>query len=171
MITTNDPKLAVAINNLRKNPKLAPFILEMDAAGLNIFIVQAPPTSKGSYTDVYSRPVYHCYINTKGDAATSWEKYKITLTTEENSIAHELGHVYFDYLLYFKKPASIATALKPPSVLTLSQWEEVLDETMSRRFELYSRPPGTILPLKDPRAESVLERLDFTPFPLSLFKK
>ncbi len=142
MIVTNDPKLSVAINNLRINPKLAPYIREMEGAGLSIFVVQAPPTSNGSQTNVYSRPMYHCYINTKGDAAVAWQKYKITLTTEENSIAHELGHVYFDYLLKIKKLPSLIGVLKlPPNGATADQWrDDILDEAMSRRFELYSRP-------------------------------
>ena len=172
MINSYDPRFKDAINNLRKNLHLAPYIKEMEGAGLNVFVVQGAPAAGGSQTYVYSRPVYTCLIHTKGDAGISLQKYKVTLTTEENSIAHELGHVYFDYALNIKKtPSLVATLAKPPKGATAEQWEVVLTECMSRRFELYSRPPGTIIPLKDPIEEGFFERLDFAVFPYSLFKK
>jgi hypothetical protein len=168
MISSIDPKLTIALGNLRKNPTLNTFISEMEVAGLTVFIFQAPPTSSNSYTDVNHSPKYSCYINTKGDASVALFKWGITLTTEENSIAHELGHVYFDYLLNIKKKPGLVSS--PPTGATAAQWQDIMDESISRRFELSTRPPGTIIPLKDPVEESVWKRLDFTPFPLSLFK-
>jgi hypothetical protein len=65
-------------------------------------------------------------------------------TNEENSIAHELGHAYFDYLTEVKKKPIPSGPLDPD--VSSDKWEEILSEAMARRFDTYSRPKGTIIP-------------------------
>lgn len=168
MILVTDAKLKAALDNLRKNPNFTKIIADLDSD--NSITVQISPSSSGSgsstdVTDPYRQIVV---IDTAADAALAMKKWGISGTTEENSIAHELGHVYWTYLQEVKKKSNMLDG--KPSTVTKDKWNEILSESTARRFDTYSRPVGTTIPILDKREETVWERLDFTPFPFSLVK-
>lgn len=168
MILVTDAKLKAALDNLRKNPNFTKIINDLESDGS--ITVQISPSSSGSgsstdVTDPYRQIVV---IDTAADAAKAMKKWGIGGTTEENSIAHELGHVYWTYLQEVKKKSNMLDG--KPSTVTKDKWNDILSETTARRFDTYSRPVGTTIPLLDKTEETVWERLDFTPFPFSLVK-
>jgi len=168
MITATEPKLAAALKTLRRNPKLSELVIKMEADGVTVIIEPAPPSYSNSKTELNYSPTYYCYINSTGDSAKALNTWGIKGTNEENSIAHELGHVFWDYLSNVVKKTGMLDG--KPSAITSSQWSDILSEATARRFDNYSRPAGVIVPTADMRAETILERLDFTPFPISIFK-
>jgi len=155
MITTMDPSLGAALLKLRANLELGKRISELEASGVNV-IIQPGPTLIVSNTDMRGPKDYVISINSKGDNKESIKKWGIKGTTEVNSIAHELGHVYFNYLINVKgKPLVSGPAGVPPD-----KWEEMLSEATSRRFDNSTRPIGVIVPAADARAEGAWEILN-----------
>lgn len=169
MFLITDAKLKPAFENLKKNPNFSGKIAELEKEGITVQVVSSSTTGS-STTEVLDADykVHLVTINTTADDALAKQKWGISGTTEENSLAHELGHVYWNYLLYVKKKPHMLDG-GPPGV-SASDWEETLTETYARQFDTLSRPVGTTIPLRTPKKETVMERLDFTPFPFSLFK-
>lgn len=168
MIKVTDPKLKTALDNLKKNPNFTTIISQLDSDGGITVEIMPSSSGLGSSTDV-TNPAYQIVvIDTKADAALALSKWGVSGTTEENSIAHELGHVYWTYLKEIKKKPNMLDGL--PTTIPLAKWDENLSETTARRFDMYSRPMGTRIPILDKTEETVLQRLDFTPFPFSLMK-
>lgn len=148
MFTTTDVRLGYALSNLRKHPKIGLRIREIEAAGINVIIRDGTGYHPNSATGEGNPPHPHFYINinTKGDDKLAKEKWGISGTTEENSLAHEIGHVYWQYLLMTKGAKVVAG--KPAGVPD-DTWNSILDETTARRFDTYSRPAGTFVPVRD----------------------
>lgn len=144
MIFSSDLTLKNALLTLRKNLQLGPLIIEMESGGVTVNIMPGPYRSV-SGTEFVGPLKYNLYINSKGDDAIAVAKWGVSGTKEENSIAHELGHVYCDYLKEGKKKP---TPSGPPRV-SISDWEGILSETMARKFDNYSRPPGIRVPIVD----------------------
>jgi len=154
MITTADPTLAAALRRLRANIEVGKRISELEAAGVNV-VIQPGPTLVVSNTDTRGPKDYLISINSKGDDREAIAKWGIKGTTEVNSIAHELGHVYFNYLINVKgKPL-----VSGPAGVPTARWEEMLSESTSRRFDSFTRPVGVIIPAADTRAEGTWEIL------------
>lgn len=168
MFLITDPKLRTAFEKLKKNPNLGPKIAELEKDAITVQIVSATTTGS-STTEVIDKVagIYLVSVNAAADDILAKQKWGIGGTTEENSLAHELGHVYYYYLQDFKKKPMLGGA---PSGVSADDWSEIMGETMARRFDTYSRPSGTVIPVRTPREETILERLDFTPFPFSLLK-
>lgn len=169
MFQITDTKLRKAFENLRKNPNFSEKIAEMEKSNIAVQIISSS-TANHSTTEVLDDDykVFLVTINSKGDDELAKQKWGISGTKEENSLAHELGHVYWDYLRHIKKKTNMLDG-KPTTVST-EDWDDILSETTARRFDTLSRPAGTIIPLRTPKAETILERLDFTPFPFSLMR-
>lgn len=148
MFITTDTRLAIALSNLRKHPKIGQRIREIEAAGIDVIIRDATSYLPNSATEegFPPHPHYFININTKGDDKLAKEKWRISGTTEENSLAHEIGHVYWQYLLKTKGTKIVAGK---PSGVPDETWNSILDETTARRFDTYSRPPGTFIPVRD----------------------
>jgi hypothetical protein len=142
MIKATDSVLTRALNELKRNPELGPRILEIEHAGIEV-IINAAPSKPHSQTDP-SDPMHQVvFINSKGDDAVARAQWGIAGTSEANSIAHELGHVYFSYLKDVKKkPIPAGPSTQPPE-----SWQGNLSEVMARRFDTYSRPKGTVIPI------------------------
>lgn len=168
MILVTDTKLKTALDNLRKNPNFTAIIADLEKdASITVRIIPSS-SGLGSSTDVTNPFFQTVVIDTAADAALAKKKWGISGTTEENSIAHELGHVYWNYLQHVKKKTNMLDG-KPPTV-SAAKWDEILSETTARRFDTYSRPIGTTIPILDKTEETIRERLDFTPFPYSVIK-
>lgn len=169
MILVTDPKLKTALDNLKKNPNFTAIITQLETdSTITVQIKPSTTIGLGSSTDVTDPYNQIVIIDSKGDAAVALSKWGISGTTEENSIAHELGHVYWTYLKEVKKKSNMLNGL--PTTISLAKWDENLSEATARRFDTYSRPVGTTIPILDVKEETIRERLDFTPFPLSVFK-
>jgi hypothetical protein len=169
MIQILDLKLKTALENLKKNLNFTWKLAELEKPEITVQIVAASTT--GSSTTEVLDDEYKTYlilINCKADDALAKQKWGICGTTEENSLAHELGHVYWYYLRHVIKKTNMLDG--KPSSVSEDDWDEIMGETMARRFDTLSRPAGTTIPVRTPTEETVLERLDFTPFPFSLFK-
>lgn len=168
MILVTDTKLKAALANLKKNPNFTAIIAQLETD--SSITVQIIPSASGlgSSTDVTNPFFQTVVIDTPADAALAKKKWGISGTTEENSIAHELGHVYWTYLQHVKKKPNMLDG-KPPTV-TADKWNEILSETTARRYDTYSRPVGTRIPVFDKTEETVRSRLDLTHFPYSVVK-
>lgn len=140
MITTTDSALDRALKTLKHNLELGPLIREMETKGYVIRIQRGGP-GRNSQTETVGSKNYVLFIREKGDAEVAKAKWGITGTTLENSLAHELGHVYADYLQFEKRPDK-----SPPSGVTQVRWEAILSETHARRWDQRSRPPGVFIP-------------------------
>lgn len=169
MFVIMDAKLKTAFENLKKNPNFSWKIAELEQAGITVQVVSSSTTGS-STTEVLDADykVYLVTINTSADDAQAKQKWGISGTTEENSLAHELGHVYYYYLLNVKKKPHMLDGR--PGGVSEDDWSEIMSETMARRFDTLSRPAGTTIPIRTKTEETVMERLDFTPFPFSLFR-
>jgi hypothetical protein len=151
MITATDPTLTTALNKLKSIPTLKDKIFEMEKAGINVTI--EPKVSDSSHTLATDATHYIVTIDSKADDAIAKANWGITGTDEGNSIAHELGHVYFGYLTDVKKkPIPSGPPKVPPD-----DWATILSEAMARRFDTYSRPKGIVIPVLGP--PSTKERL------------
>ena len=157
MITATDPKLAAALKNLRSHADIGPIILNLEKAGYDVTI--RPTSLENSITviDKKRETVFEIGINSKGDDILAKSKWGITGTNEENSIAHELGHVYWRYMYDFQKKKP----LTKPAGSTKSQqdWDNALEETQARRFDNFTRPRGTIVPTVDTAKPTVFSTL------------
>jgi hypothetical protein len=159
MFTTTDKTLAAALSNLRKHPQLGIRIREIEAAGINVIIKDGRSYHPNSATEAGTPPSpdFFIHINTKGDDRLAKEKWGISGTTEENSLAHEIGHVYWQYLLKTKGAKIVAGK---PAGVSSADWDSILDETTARRFDTYSRPAGTFVPLRnDPKNSAFINFL------------
>jgi hypothetical protein len=154
MINAIDPRLASALLKLRKNFEMGKRIVEMETAGINV-IIQPGPALPTSNTVTLGPKDYTISINSKGDDRKAVATWGIKGTTEENSLAHELGHVYFNYMINVKGKPLVGG----PVGVTPDRWEEMLSEATSRRFDNFTRPMGVIVPAADARAESAWEIL------------
>ncbi len=169
MFVITDAKLKTAFENLKKNPNFSWKIAELEQAGITVQVVSSSTTGS-STTEVIDADfkVYLVIINTPADDALAKQKWGISGTIEENSLAHELGHVYWNYLRQVKKKPNMLNGR--PAGVSEDDWDEILSETTARQFDTLSRPVGTTIPLRTKTEETVMERLDFTPFPFSLFR-
>jgi hypothetical protein len=146
MITTKDPKLQAALDKLRANPELSGRISELEHAGYDVTLEPLEPSPQGHSFQKPTGPLHYIvYIDSKRDDELAQCKWGISGTKEENSIAHELGHIYFDYLTEIKKKP----ILPPPPNVTVEKWKEHQDEVMAKRFDTFSRPKGVAIPLSD----------------------
>src|SRR5438128_6330176 len=104
MFQIMDAKLRKAFENLRKNSNFTEKIAEMEKSGVVVQIMSSP-TADHSTTEVLDDgyKFYLVTINSKGDDELAKRKWGISGTNEENSVADELGHVYWDYLRHVKK--------------------------------------------------------------------
>jgi hypothetical protein len=143
-----DQDLRTAFENLSRNPRFTSRILELKTAKAYISIMDGSWTSKGSTTDA-EYPKIDIYINNKDDVSFGNSKYGASMTPLETSIAHELGHAYFEYLLWEKKgEAKLLAGL--PDTVDLKKWRKDLSEVMARRFENDVRPADQQVRLIDP---------------------
>jgi hypothetical protein len=146
-----DPRLESALNNVRKNQWLAPLIkryLDGPIWEIDIQLVwhDAASTPTGctppnSYTVMKDAPRYVTHLQPYGDNLASKKKYGDDRpSTPEVSLAHELGHIYFDFM--FDREFVM---LPPRFVLkgkTKDDYANAYDEAVARMWENCMRPPG-----------------------------
>lgn len=149
MIHTNDPAIGKALNILRMHPVLGKRIRDMEADSVNVLIDRYGKGCDNSRTDTNLAPKnYQIFICENGDALKAEKIWGIKGTTLENSLAHELGHVYFDWR---KSTVPIPSG---PRGVSPEKWDDVMDEAHARIWDNYSRPPGVIVPVGDVYRES-----------------
>ena len=135
MITALGSEINNALQIVRRNHFLSQKISEMEKH-YNISIKE-DLTSPTSTTDETTPPIFKITINSKGDEAQSIREWGISGTTEENSVAHELGHVYFNYLTNIKK---VPPNSNKPVGLSKDQWYVIESEATAREWDNYTRP-------------------------------
>lgn len=143
MISATDPTLGAALKTLRQNSELGPRIIDMETAGFAVNI-KPGPAGKLSRTEHLGLLAYDVFINSRADDVLAIAKYGVRGTNEVNSIAHELGHVFFEYVFDFKKKP-----LTGPPEISLERLKEVLSETMARQWDNRTRPQGSKVRLRD----------------------
>jgi hypothetical protein len=144
LIVATDPVLKAALNTLRKNGAIGPKIADLEKAGFAVNI-QPGPGRPSSGTQHIAPLIYDVFIRSEADNVVALLKFGVAGTNEVNSIAHELGHIYCDYVFDIKKKPLAS----PTKKVTLAEWKEVLSETMARQFDTATRPPGVIIRGKD----------------------
>lgn len=132
-----DPSLKTTFDNLSKRPQFIGYVSELAGCKARITIHDGLWHAKGSITEA-NYPDIDIYINNPDDAQLAKVKYCLPTTSLETSLAHELGHAYFEYLLWEKKGSRILAG-RPPSV-DETKWRTSMSETMARRFENLTRP-------------------------------
>jgi hypothetical protein len=145
LIKATDPTLDAALKKLRNNPQLGPLIIEMEAAGFQVNI-EPGPAGRTSGMAKNGPLIYDVIINSKEDDAVARAMFGVVGTNEENSIAHELGHVFFEYLYVEVKKKPLV--MPPGWTITRELFMEGCSETYARQWDNRTRPPGVMIPVK-----------------------
>lgn len=136
MIAVNDPTLRAALNKLRTIPELSGRIFDLEKAGYCIKIEPAP-TQRSSKSEQMGSLIFEVRINSEMDDDIAQCKWGISGTKEENSIAHELGHIYFNYLTEVQQkkipPAPQITRMNSGKPTWTSPWPSGLTLTRARK--------------------------------------